>query len=90
MVFRLTLKTAEISRFLNWESCVVKMKQDEPRLPGQGLLWVLRGKGAPLGMGLLRGTGTVAMALWGLCGSLRVLGIGNRGRRTILPRLRRG
>ena len=26
-----------------------------------------------------------AMVLWGLCGSLRVRGIGNRGRRTILP-----
>jgi hypothetical protein len=30
------------------------------------------------------------MVLWGFCGSLRLRGIGSRGRRTILPRLRRG
>ena len=29
------------------------------------------------------------LVLWGLCGSLRVRGIGNRRSRTILPRLRR-
>ena len=28
----------------------------------------------------------MVMVLWGLCGSLRVRGIGNRGRQTILPR----